>query len=435
MTSTEMESADQQFTLDPEQQRAIELCVDPSKRVVCVTGPAGSGKTTILKTAYQALVGAGYAVALCAPSGKAAKRIYEATGIEAMTIHRLLEYTHPGEPDPKTGKPVNFSYPRKTRSDPLDYDIVFCDEYSMVNREVHRSLFDAMRHGSSIRCFGDDNQLQPIEEDERLKGKPSIFMELLNNPKMHSVWLEKVHRQGKDSGILMNLQQILRGRTPTRNEQWDMIFTDQPVDKLRELVLDSLEEGIDFRDVDNQIITPQNKGWVGTAKLNQMLQGLFFNRIDPSCLIPRHKWVVGEDGEKGGMMRVFVGDKVIVTSNNYDLHIFNGETGRIIEITRDEEIIIDFGDREQSIPPTQLVVNRYGKYVEIDPRRDIDLAYAVTTHKMQGSEVSRVVYILNKSTAWMQNRRNFYTATGRAREHVTLITDQRSLSLSINKRG
>jgi exodeoxyribonuclease V alpha subunit len=254
--------ATQEFTLDPKQQEAVNLCTDISKRVVGVTGPAGCGKTTILKQAYNSLVDAGYNVALTAPTGKAAKRIYEVTGIEALTNHRLLEYTHPGDPDPKTGRPVQFSYPRRTRSNPLEVDILFVDEYSMANQEVHRSLFDALPNGGCIRVFGDNNQLQPIEEDKSLQGQPSPFVQLLG--KFPSVVLDTVHRQGKDSGILLNLQAILRGRMPTRNDQWSMHFTEQPVNSLRDYILDSAEEGVDFTSVDNQhndpISIPQSYG-------------------------------------------------------------------------------------------------------------------------------------------------------------------------------
>jgi exodeoxyribonuclease V alpha subunit len=433
-TSTEeMPNTAQEFTLDPEQQEAVNLCCDTTKRVVAITGAAGSGKTTILRKAYNALKDNGYQVALSAPTGKAAKRIYEVTGIDALTNHRLLEYTHPGEPDPKTGKVAQFSYPRRTRANPLEIDVLFVDEYTMANRDVHRSLFDALPVGASIRVFGDNNQLQPIEEDKRLQDQPSAFSELLT--KFPSVRLKTVHRQGKDSGILLNLQAILNGRMPTRNEQWTMHFSEQPVHSLRDYVLESLDEGIDFSEINNQIITPQNTSWVGTVKLNSMIQGLFHDRYEPAHMIPRHNWVKGEGDEKGGSIRMFKGDKVIVTQNMYDLGVFNGESGKIIEITGDGELVIDFGDREQSIPPILMVQNRYGKIVEIDPRKSVDLGYAITTHKSQGSEYGRVVYVLNKSTGYMQNRRNLYTATSRGREHVHLITDQRSLGLSLNKLG
>lgn len=421
------------FTLDETQQKAVNLCCDTSQRVVAVTGAAGSGKTTILKTAYRTLEENGYTIALAAPTGKAAKRIFEVTGINAFTNHRLLEYTHPGDPDPKTGKPVSFSFPRRTRANPLELDVLFVDEYAMVNNELHRSLFDALPPGASIRVFGDNNQLAPIEEDRRLQMEPSPFMQLLD--KFQSVRLETVHRQGKDSGILLNLQNILRGKMPTRNDQWSMQFSDRPVDALRDFVLDGQDLGMDFTGIDSQIITPQNTSWVGTVKLNAMMQGLFHNRTDPCLFVPRHNWVKGEDDKKGGLIRMFVGDKVIITRNMYDLNVFNGESGKIIEITHDGEIIIDFGDREQAIPPLLMVQNRYGKIVEIDPRKDVDLGYVITTHKSQGSEYQNVVYILNKSTGYMQNRRNFYTACSRGRERVHIITDQRSIGLSLHKQG
>lgn len=420
------------FTLDPKQAEAVRLCTDISTRVVGVTGAAGSGKTTILKTAYRALEEAGYSIALAAPTGKAAKRIYEVTGIQAFTNHRLLEYTHPGDPDPKTGKPVNFSYPRRTRNNPLEYDVVFVDEYAMVNNELHRSIFDALKPGACVRVFGDNNQLPPIEEDQRLRDAPSQFLQLLD--RFPSVRLDTIHRQGKDSGILLNLQAILNGRMPTRNDQWSMHFTDKPVDALRDFILEAQERDIDFTHPSNQILTPQNTSWVGTQKLNTMIQGLFHNRMEPATMVPRHKWVKGEGDEKGGVIRMFVGDKVLCTSNMYELEIFNGETGKIIEIN-DGEIVIDFGDREQAIPPIMMVQNRYGKTVEIDPRKNIDLGYAITTHKSQGSEYENVCYVLNKSTGYMQNRRNFYTAASRGREGVHIITDQRSISLSLSKRG
>lgn len=435
-TSTENPAtpAESVLTLDPKQQEAVNLCCDTTKRVVGVTGAAGTGKTTILQAVYHALVENGYSVALVSPTGKAAKRIYEVTGIEAQTIHRLLEYTHPGDPDPKTGKPVQFSYPRRTRSNPVEFDIILADEYAMVNNDVHRSLFDALPNGGAIRVFGDNNQLPPIEEDAKFNQRPgpSPFVQLLD--KFPSVTLDMVHRQGADSGILLNLQSILKGRMPTRNDQWSMQFTEQPVDVLREYILESMDDGVDFTSIDNQILTPQNKSWVGTVKLNAMIQGLFHNHLDPATFIPRHKWVKGEGDELGGIIRMFIGDKVIITRNQYDLHVFNGESGKIIEIN-DGEIVIDFGDREQAIPPILMVQNRFGKIVEVDPRKDIDLGYAITTHKSQGSEYKRLVYLLNKSTGYMQNRRNIYTACSRGREHVHIITDQRSISTSLYKVG
>lgn len=423
--------------LDPKQLEAIEACCDTSKRVVAVSGAAGTGKTTILKQVYQKLTDAGYSVALCSPTGKAAKRIYEATGIDAMTIHRLLEFSHPGDPDPKSGKPLGVSIPRRDRMNRLEYDVILADEYAMVTQDIHRCLFDALPGGGCIRMFGDDNQLAPVEEDKRLQEEPSAFLKILNDKKnFTSVVLETVHRQGVDSGILLNANLILRSRMPSKNEQWSMKTTDKPTDVLREYILEQANEGVSFADIENQLLVPQNTSWVGTRKLNTMIQGLFQNEQDPCLWVDRKPWVEGEGGIKGGKIRMYKGDKVICTSNLYDLGVFNGETGRIIEINEETgEIIVDFGDREQSFPPLLMVQNSRGTFSSIDPRKELDLAYAITTHKSQGSEFKRVIYILNKSNMYMISRRNFYTAITRAKEHVFLICDQKGLSQAIYKKN
>jgi exodeoxyribonuclease V alpha subunit len=423
--------------LDPKQREAVEACCDVSNRVVAITGPAGTGKTTILQMVFQNLEAAGYRVGLCAPTGKAAKRIFEATGIDAMTVHRLLEYTHPGDPDPKTGKACGVSMPKRNRQNPLDLDVVLCDEYAMVNHEVGRAIFDALPPGGRICVFGDDNQLAPIEEDKRLMDEPSPFLKLLANPKFKSVHLDTIFRQGADSGILLNANLIIKGRYPTKNEQWDQIVTDKPVDVLRDYVLDQWTENeVDFGAIENQIIVPQQKGWVGATALNTMIQGLFHNEHDPCIYLDRKPWMEGEGGKKGGKIRVYLGDKVICTSNLHDLGVFNGETGKVIEISDETgEVVVDFGDREQAFPPILMVQNSHGTMSEIDPRKDLSLAYVITTHKSQGSEYKRLVYILNKSNTWMISRKNFYTGISRAREHVYLIADQRGLSLGVNKKA
>ncbi len=418
--------------LDENQLKAVAGCCDMSNRIVAVTGAAGSGKTTIFEEVYHKLRDAGYTIGICTTAGKAAKRIKEVTGLDAMTIKRFLEFTHPGDPDPKTGKPIGFSLPRRNRQNRLEVDVILADEYAMVNWEDHRAIFDAMPNGGCIRVFGDNNQLPPIEEtDWRDKDKvpePSPFETLLN--KFSAFTLDTVYRQGKDSGILMNLQNLLRGRMPTRNDQWTMNFTDRPVDALTDYVMESLDKGVSFATPDNQIITTQKRSWVGTEKLNTLLQGLFKDETAHMVHVPRNKW------ENDGIpIPMFKGDKVIITRNMYDLDVMNGETGIIIDIGSDGELVIDFGDKEQVIPPVLMVLNRYGKHVEIDPRKDVALGYVITTHKSQGSEYSRVVYMLNKSTSYMQNRRNFYTATSRGREHVMLISDQASLRTSLYKRG
>lgn len=414
------------FTPDETQTEAIQASCDVSKRVVSVTGPAGTGKTTILKKAYEVLVAAGYTPALTAPTGKAAKRIKEATGIPATTMHRLLEYTHPGERDPDTGKVIGHSYPKRDKRNPLGYDAVFGDEYAMVNHELHRNTFDALPPGGLIRVFGDIHQLNPIEKSIPLREKPSPFKELLENKKLKSVYLEHNYRQEEGSGIIFNAHRILKGFIPQRTEDFQMNITNSPIDMVFTIMTEAHHEGVDFASVDHQIITPGNKSWVGTVKLNASLQNFLRPETDLWQSIPRHKWIRTP-------VRMRPLDKVVITSNNYTLEVFNGETGIIQEITDYGEIAIDLGDRMVVIPPIQAVMHSSGRMIEIDPRKDIDLAYAMTTHKCQGSEYGHVIYVLNKSTGYVQSRPNFYTAVTRARKKVNLVSDQRSLSTSVWK--
>jgi exodeoxyribonuclease V alpha subunit len=410
--------------LDDKQRLAVEQGLDVSKRISAVAGPAGSGKTTIMRMIYNGLSDAGYVVKLAAPTGKAAKRIREATGLPAGTLHMLLEYTRPLEIDEKTGKPFGDTFPRRTKENPLECDAVIGDEYMMVNHELHRNLIDALQSGARLIVLGDVSQLPPIESSPILAQKPAPFKILLD--KFNGIYLDKVHRTADDSGILLNAQRILGGTAPMPNTDFTRIITDKPVD-----VLVAALDKADYTALNNQIITPANKSWVGTLKLNATLQTVLMDNDRNTISLPRNKW------DASNAVRVGVGDKVIMTKNWYDLDcedgskgVFNGEVGKVIEVSDVEEVVIDFDDRICRIPPAvQLVYNN--KVTVGYPQRDIHLAYAVTTHKAQGSEYDHIVYVLNKSMLAMMNRKNMYTALTRARKHATLITDMASLSMSV----
>lgn len=416
---------------DTTQREAIELCVDMSKRLVGVTGPAGTGKTTIMQQVYQRLhfadANGDSNIALCAPTGKAAKRIQEATGIQAMTIHRLLEYPHPGERDPKTGKVLKTTDPKRCRYNPLPYRIVLADEYAMVNQELHRNLVAALPPGGVLRCFGDINQLPPIERADYLKEQPSPFEDIL--ARFPKVTLNTIHRQGEGSTIVAAANLINLGRVPSRSEDFNVILTDQPQNALRTLIVDREHSNLSFRTTDMQILTPTNRTWVGTAELNTLIQD-FYNSgrelTDRAYKPERHNW------DKKPIW-FDVGEKVIVMQNDYNFEVFNGETGIIKEIGEYQEVLIDFGDREVTIPPVAEYIDKHGDTRMYNPQKDLALAYAITTHKAQGSEFKEIVYMLNKSSMFMQSRKNFYTAVTRARQRVTVITDSRSLSTSVWK--
>jgi exodeoxyribonuclease V alpha subunit len=415
------------LTLDTSQTEAVKRCIDISQdnRIVPITGEAGTGKTTILENVYRHLEDQGIQVVICAPTGKAAKRVKEATGIDAMTIHRLLEYPHPGEMNPKTGKPLVTTDPKRDKFNPIEYTVVLADEYAMVNYEVHRNLVDALPPGGCLRMFGDANQLQPIEK--YTKGTvESQFVKALR--KYNGIRLQTIHRQDEGSIIIRNGSRIVNGSMPTRDDLFQLKIVSEPIQAIEDFVMDSVHEDRDFTSIDYQMITPNRVGWVGTDALNVLIQGLVVPS-DQFFLEPeRHPW------SKTTGLRFYKDDKVIQTTNQYDLDIFNGETGRIIELHDDGTITIDFGDKIRGIPPVLTVDSKRGR-TDINPQKDLDLAYCITTHKSQGSEYDEVCYIINSSRPFLLNRKNFYTAISRAKKRVTVITDQRSLSLSLYKRG
>lgn len=449
---TTTEKTSENMTLDPKQIEAIELCYDTRKRIVAVTGCAGTGKTTIIRNAVQRLQDMGVSVVLAAPTGKAAKRIKEATGMPAMTIHRLLEYTHPGEPDEKTGKPIEVSFPRRDKTNPIEYKVVFVDEYAMVNTELHRNLIDALPPGGAVRAVGDVNQLRPIEEVKSLENRPSPFEELI--AKFTSVRLDTVYRQGEDSAILEAANKIRKGLIPSKSAEdysYLVVNASDALEKLRQLV-PRMEEhfGADFRTQDSQVITPMRGKRTGAYTLSVMMQNMYRQSGDAGLVLPRHKY------QQKDQITVYVGDKVIWTSNTYDLRdvserfedfenrrgfiepgpndvIMNGEMGVVEELIGDGSLTINTGDRTVFIPKEVREFSRDGFLFKKDLRENIELGYAITTHKAQGSEWKYVIYVMDKSSKWMHNRRQFYTAVTRASKACSVITDGVTLSAAVRK--
>lgn len=414
------------FLYDDTQLRAIDACLNPRRRVVAVTGEAGTGKTSILKDVSRLWTSRQKRVVLCAPTGKAAKRIKEATGLDASTIHRLLEYPKPGEIDEKTGKALLSGDPKRDRRNPIPYDVVLCDEYMMVHMELHRNLLDALPSGALIRMFGDANQLQPIESIATYKEQDAPFVQMLN--KFEGLRLMTIHRQSEGSSIIQAGHRIVHGLMPARTEDFRLKFTDDPVQAVTDFVMDCHEDGTDFGAIENQIISPTNKGWIGTLALNATLQQLLQPSHKPYAELERNKWAENQ------ILRVYEGDKVIWTQNCYPLELFNGETGIVRAFGDRGDVVIDFGDRTVSIPNTLEVETKRGT-TWINPQKDIELAYVITTHKAQGSEYEKVCYVMNASRAFLLDRKNFYTAISRARKRVMVITDQKGLNLSLWKKG
>jgi len=424
-TSTTV-STQQELQRDELQEKAIALACSTEHRIVGITGQAGTGKTLIMRQVFEAFRDAGHSVALCAPTGKAAKRISESTGLPATTIHKLLEYTHPGDPDPKTGKILGISVPRRDEYKRLDQSIVLCDEASMVNEELNRALLDAMPPGGLVRWFGDANQLPPIEPGEKFgqKPPPSPFMRHLKT--FPSVVLKNIYRQGEGSGIVKNGHRIINGMCPTQMDDFKITVTSTHRNKILDYVMES---GINFASLDEQIITPTNKSSIGTIELNSIIQELIQgDKLHEARVMPRTQW----DAKAGKSLMLIPGDKIIWTKNDYQLEIYNGETG-IVESLDNDLVTINFGDRVLAIPPWVEYEGADGKVKGYDPRTQIDPAYVITTHKSQGSEYSHVLYIMGASAFMLQNRANFYTGITRARKHVHVISDPRSFQASVTR--
>ena len=442
--------------LHPKQIEAINLCLDKSKRIVAVTGAAGTGKTTIIKEVVKRLADEGLIIHVSAPTGKAARRITQATGVTALTIHKMLEYPKPGERDPETGKVLNSGVPKRGIYYPLATDVVLVDEYAMVTHELDRNIIDALKRGARLLVFGDVYQLPPIE-NHALAEQASPFEKHLDR-KDCVVYLEHVFRQAEDGGILVSANSIRKGLMPPRSDDFQYAFTDDQPRYLLKYMENALEAGVDFSKVNNQIITPEKKSWIGTGPLNIKLQD-FFNStavMTDGLELPRHSW------EKDMRVVLAPGDKVVCTENTYDMRdyhdryqqfgerelgiestfipvpdhkwMLNGETGIVEEIHADGTIYIDFGDRTVHVPISFTEYNYHkDNFFPKDPRRSLDLAYALTTHKCQGSEFDRIVYVTTQTKPFMLNRRNAYTAVTRAKSHVLWVCDNKSMNYSLRQ--
>jgi exodeoxyribonuclease V alpha subunit len=437
--------------LDAEQLRAVDLCVDSSKRLVAVTGEAGTGKTTIIKQACERLIEQHKTFTIAAPTGKAARRIREATGYPAQTIHKLLAFNRP-EMDDDTGEATSVSKPFHTRSNPLTFNCIIVDEYAMVSTGLHRDLVDAIGTYTQLRVFGDIRQLPPIENGA-LADPTSPFAKCLAMP--NTITLHNIYRQEEGNGIIESARRINRGEFFSSNPDVRLRLNDAVLYSLYDMLQDT---STDWRSLDNQIISPARKSDIGTVRLNATLQTKFNPGMPSKLELPRNKW------EVKNRCFVSIGDKVVCNVNSYDLRdyneryaeydvhgvgqmyafipapetkqMLNGEVGIIRDIDALGVLEIDFGDRVVELPPSINDYNRKrGYFYSFDPRKAIELAYALTTHKCQGSQYERVCYIMASCAFFNLSRPNFYTGLTRGIKHATVVTDQRSFATSLRSMG
>lgn len=398
--------------LSTEQQLAVTVATDLSVRIMGITGGAGTGKTTVLKTIYLELCKS-HSVVLCAPTGRAAKRISELTGIPAVTIHRLLQFSAPGEDIlDEDGNKIEAEpgEPRRCRHYPLDQRIVIVDESSMIGPTLYDQLMDALRSNGCIRFIGDNQQLPPVE-----KGTPPFVNILTNYP---SVTLSFNYRS--EDEIVSNAQRILHGSIPTRNSRFEIIYTTDVLRETLRLVDAS------FAGPNHQIIMATRKGNYGTNRLNVGLQAKL-NKNSAMLLLPRQD-------EREAALVVRPSDKFIWIKNDYGLKMFNGEIGTIDSLNpEDGSLELALDGRDLVHVPAQIKgFNSYlHSFIRYDPRKQLELGYAITTHKSQGSEFDTIIYAIPAGAAFMLNRRNFYTAVTRARHRVIVICERRAMALSL----
>jgi len=439
------------MTLDVEQQRAVSLCTDQTKRLVSVTGEAGTGKTTIIKQTCEQLIAAGVTFALAAPTGKAARRIREATGYPAQTVHKLLGFNRP-DMDEDTGEATSVSKPMHTASNPLLQRVVIVDEYAMVSTALHRDLVAAVGRNTALRVFGDVRQLPPIENND-LADPTSPFMRCLAMP--NTVTLENIYRQEEGNGIIEVARRINRGQFFSSNSDVAVRLDDAVLHNLYAFLLKS---ETDWKLLENQLISPARKSDIGTIRLNSILQAKFNPDMPHKVELPRNKW------EQKNRVFVSIGDKVVCNTNSYDLRdyqeryteynsegvgfigafipcpetkqMLNGEVGKVVNIDDYGVLEIDFGDRVVELPSKIHEYNTRRQYhFTYDPRKVIDLAYALTTHKCQGSQYDSIAYIMASCAFFNLSRPNFYTGITRAAKHATILCDQRAFATSLKSMG
>ncbi|MCX7598296.1 MAG: ATP-dependent RecD-like DNA helicase [Armatimonadetes bacterium] len=394
-----------------DEQRAAVLATT-RQPVTVVTGGPGTGKTTLTRAVVWVWTRSGRSVALAAPTGRAAKRLEEVADHEASTIHRLLKYQPGG----------GFAH---GPTDPLPYDLVIVDESSMVDMTLAWSLLEALKPGTTLLLVGDADQLPPV-------GPGAFFAEIVGSQAVPVTRLTKIYRQAERSLIVRNAHALLRGEgmlLPTR-ERWrgeDMLWVDVEAEQRREAekaaraglspatVADQYEIAFaklanavtrslpraGFQPEEVQVLSPMRRGPLGVDSLNARLQEL----LNPPG--PRRPEV------RRGQTIFRLGDRVLQTANNYDKGVFNGEIGHIAHIGPDGCTTVAFAIGEIEYQPDEL--------------GELELAYALTVHKSQGSEYPAVVMLVHSSHYIMLRRNLLYTALTRAQGMAILIGDRKGL--------
>ena len=381
-------------TFAPSQYEALRTVF--AKRVVVITGGPGVGKTTLVNSILLILRTKNVKCLLCAPTGRAAKRLAETTGLEAKTIHRLLEI------DPATGR---FS---RNEAHPLSCGLLVVDETSMVDVPLMHSLLRAVPSQAGLILVGDVDQLPSV-------GPGTVLHDLIESGVVPTARLTEVFRQAADSQIITNAHRIRRGQMPDmrkaeRDSDFHFVERDEPdriAATLVKLVKERIPQRFGFDPIrDVQVLCPMNRGSLGVRELNTALQQVLNPARAGEAVAERFGW------------RFQMRDKVIQTENDYDKDVFNGDIGTIEHIDPVEhEVTVRFDERS--------VTYDFG---ELD---EVSLAYAVTIHKSQGSEFPAVVIPLATQHYMLLQRNLIYTGITRGKKLVVLVGQKKALAIGV----
>lgn len=374
------------------QEEAVKKSLE--EKVLIITGGPGTGKTTIINAIINILKKAGAKILLAAPTGRAAKKMSEATWERARTIHRLLEYsmTEPGF--------------KKNDKNPLKCDVLIIDEASMIDTVLMHHLLKAVPREATLILVGDVNQLPSV-------GPGNVLNDLIVSNAFSVVTLDTIFRQAKKSLIVVNAHRINKGMFPAvakDNKKGDFYFVqkaepEEVLNTIIDLVQNRIPDKFGYDPLDDiQVLTPMHKGIVGAANLNHELQKI----LNPKKVIVQR-----------GNRKFKVSDKVMQIRNNYDKHTYNGDIGRIIDISGvDQTLLINFDKREVEYD-----------FSEFD---EIVHAYAISIHKSQGSEYPVVIIPVVVQHYILLQRNLIYTAVTRGKKLVVLVGTKKALAMAIN---
>lgn len=393
----------EKIELDDRQRDAVIQAI--SSGLLVITGGPGTGKTTTINTIIRYFEGEGMEIRLAAPTGRAAKRMTEATGCEAQTIHRMLELSGAPEDD----RSASFL---RNEENPIDADVIIIDEMSMVDIFLMNSLLKAVTPGTRLILVGDVNQLPSV-------GPGNVLRDIIASERFNVVKLTKIFRQATESDIIVNAHKINAGeKFPIGPSSRDFIFIRREeagnvIGAMITLVSQKLPKYVDAKPFDIQVLTPTRKGMLGVERLNTVLQE-YLNPKDSS-----------KQEKEIGTTIFREGDKVMQIKNNYQIEwetrgkhgiptdrgmgVFNGDMGVVDNINfYSEKLTVKFED------------DRYVEYPfkQLD---ELELAYAVTVHKSQGSEYPAVVIPLLSGPRMLMNRNILYTAVTRAKKCVCIV--------------